>query len=135
MPSGSSDPTAVVQWPGDRRGACAFTFDLDAETLWLARGVNEPVALSQGRFGVVDALPGREIAGAYSGPVTVEATAVVFEREGAPAVAIVSALTSDGRRALANTRDASAMQDMTEKAWEGRRVTLRTDGTVNTLDV
>jgi hypothetical protein len=26
------------------------------------------------------------------------------------------------------------MQDMTEKAWEGRRVTLRTDGTVNTID-
>jgi len=85
--------------------------------------------------GVVDALPGRETAGAYAGPATVEATAVVFEREGSPAVAIASMLTPDGRRALANTRDASAMQDMTEKAWEGRRVTLRTDGTVNTLDV
>ncbi|HMF04365.1 MAG TPA: hypothetical protein VKH17_06090, partial [Acidimicrobiia bacterium] len=84
---------------------------------------------------VVDALPGRETAGAYAGPATVEATAVVFEREGTPAVAIASMLTPDGRRALANTRDASAMQDMTEKAWEGRRVTLRTDGTVNTLDV
>ena len=84
---------------------------------------------------VVDARPGRETAGAYAGPATVEATAVVFEREGAPAVAIVSTLTPDGRRALANTRDAPAMQDMTEKAWEGRRVTLRTDGTVNTLDV
>ena len=83
----------------------------------------------------VEALPGRETAGAYAGPGTVEATAVVFEREGAPAVAIVSTLTPDGRRALANTRDASAMQDMTEKAWEGRRVTLRTDGNVNTLDV
>ncbi|HKA94017.1 MAG TPA: acetyl-CoA acetyltransferase [Acidimicrobiia bacterium] len=83
----------------------------------------------------VDRLPGRETAGAYSGPATVEATAVVFEREGAPSVAIVSSLTPDGRRALANTRDTPAMRDMTEKAWEGRRVTLRTDGTVNTLDV
>jgi len=82
----------------------------------------------------VDALPGRATAGPYSGPATVEATAVVFEREGAPAVAIVSTLTPDGRRALANTREPSAMQDMTEKAWEGRRVTLRTDGTVNRLD-
>ena len=45
------------QWPGDARAACAFTFDLDAETLWMARGVHEPVALSQGRFGVVEALP------------------------------------------------------------------------------
>jgi acetyl-CoA C-acetyltransferase len=81
----------------------------------------------------VDALPGRVPAGAYSGPATVEATAVVFEREGEPAVAIVSTLTPDGRRALANTRDAAAMQDMVEKAWEGRQVTLSTDGTVNTL--
>jgi acetyl-CoA C-acetyltransferase len=83
---------------------------------------------------VVDALPRREIAGSYSGPATVEATAVVFEREGAPAVAIVSTLTPDGRRGLANTRDPSTMQDMTEKAWEGRQVTLRTDGAVNELD-
>src|SRR5918994_1077189 len=82
----------------------------------------------------VDALPGRTTAGPYSGPATVEATAVVFEREGAPAVAIVSTITPDGRRALANTRDADVMRDMTEKAWEGRRVTLRTDGTVNTFD-
>jgi acetyl-CoA C-acetyltransferase len=82
----------------------------------------------------VDALPGRATAGVYSGAATVEATAVVFEREGSPALAIVSTITPDGRRALANTRDAAVMQDMTEKAWEGRRVTLRTDGTVNTID-
>jgi peptidoglycan/xylan/chitin deacetylase (PgdA/CDA1 family) len=44
-------------WPRDARAACAFTFDLDAETLWMARGVTEPVALSQGQFGVLEALP------------------------------------------------------------------------------
>jgi peptidoglycan/xylan/chitin deacetylase (PgdA/CDA1 family) len=44
-------------WPREARAACAFTFDLDAETLWMARGVHEPVALSQGRFGPVEALP------------------------------------------------------------------------------
>jgi acetyl-CoA C-acetyltransferase len=82
----------------------------------------------------VDALPRRETAGAYEGPGTVEATAVVVERDGTPTVAIVSALTPDGRRALANTRDPDAMQEMTEKAWEGRSVKLRPDGTVNTLD-
>jgi acetyl-CoA C-acetyltransferase len=82
----------------------------------------------------VDALPGRETAGAYSGSTTVEATAVVVERDGTPAIAILSTLTPDGRRALANTRDAAVMQEMTEKAWEGRAVNLRTDGTVNTLD-
>jgi peptidoglycan-N-acetylglucosamine deacetylase len=48
---------AVPRWPRDARGACAFTFDVDAETLWMARGVHEPVTLSQGRFGVLEALP------------------------------------------------------------------------------
>ena len=47
----------TVRWPHGNRAACAFTFDLDAETLWLARGVNEPVTLSQGSFGVLEALP------------------------------------------------------------------------------
>ena len=51
--SGSGAP----RWPGEARAACAFTFDLDAETLWMARGVREPVALSQGRFGPVEAVP------------------------------------------------------------------------------
>jgi peptidoglycan/xylan/chitin deacetylase (PgdA/CDA1 family) len=45
------------RWPHGARAACAFTFDLDAETLWMARGVSEPVTLSQGRFGPVEALP------------------------------------------------------------------------------
>ena len=82
----------------------------------------------------VDASPRRETTGPYAGAATVEATAVVVERDGTPAVAILSTLTPDGRRALANTRDAAVMQEMTEKAWEGRTVHLRTDGTVNTLD-
>jgi peptidoglycan/xylan/chitin deacetylase (PgdA/CDA1 family) len=45
------------RWPDRARAACAFTFDLDAEALWLARGVSEPVALSQGRYGVLEGLP------------------------------------------------------------------------------
>ncbi len=81
----------------------------------------------------VDALPRREPAGPYEGSATVEATAVVVERDGTPTVAIVSTFTPDGLRALANTRDTDAMEDMTEKAWEGRTVKIRTDGTVNVL--
>ena len=42
----------VTGWPGQSRAGCAFTLDLDAETPWMARGVTEPVTLSQGRFGV-----------------------------------------------------------------------------------
>jgi peptidoglycan/xylan/chitin deacetylase (PgdA/CDA1 family) len=48
---------SAPRWPRDARAACAFTFDLDAETLWLARGIREPIALSQGRFGPIEALP------------------------------------------------------------------------------
>jgi peptidoglycan/xylan/chitin deacetylase (PgdA/CDA1 family) len=51
------DPPPTHYWPRNARAACAFTFDLDAETLWMARGVHEPVTLSQGRFGPVEALP------------------------------------------------------------------------------
>lgn len=51
------DPSPALRWPRNARAACAFTFDLDAETLWMARGVHEPVTLSQGRFGPVEALP------------------------------------------------------------------------------
>src|SRR5262245_21175471 len=53
MDSGGTSP----RWPNDARSACAFTFDLDAESLWMARGVTEPVALSQGRFGPIEAVP------------------------------------------------------------------------------
>src|SRR5215470_15268955 len=55
--SGPMADTQAVRWPGDARAACAFTFDLDAETLWMARGISEPVTLSQGRFGVLEGVP------------------------------------------------------------------------------
>src|SRR5262249_22585375 len=53
------DPTPASRspWPRDARAACAFTFDLDAETPWIARGVTQPVTLSQGRFGAIEAVP------------------------------------------------------------------------------
>jgi acetyl-CoA C-acetyltransferase len=82
----------------------------------------------------VDRLPGREVAGVYEGVATVEATSVAFERDGSPSVAIVSLLTADGRRALANSREPDVMTAMTEDAWEGRTVQLRSDGTSNVVD-
>src|SRR3984893_5132180 len=57
MPDAKTTGPATPRWPGEARAACAFTFDLDAETLWMARGAREPVALSQGRFGPVEAVP------------------------------------------------------------------------------
>jgi len=81
----------------------------------------------------VDALPARVPAGAYDGRAVVEATSVVFERDGAPSVAILSLLTGDGHRALANSRDPDALRSMTAHAWEGRTVDVRTDGEHNTV--
>jgi len=83
----------------------------------------------------VDALPRREPAGAVDGNVVVEATSVVFDRDGTPNLAIIAALTPDGRRALANTRDHDAMQSMCADAWEGTTVRVRSDDGANTLAV
>jgi acetyl-CoA C-acetyltransferase len=81
----------------------------------------------------VDATPRREPAGPYAGPATLEASSVGFDRDGAPAAATMSALTPDGRRALAVTVDASTLTALTTEGWDGRPVWLGTDGTVNTL--
>jgi acetyl-CoA C-acetyltransferase len=81
----------------------------------------------------VDALPAREPAGAFEGTAIVEATSVEFEREGGPEIAIVSLVTGDGRRALANTGEPDVLHSMTEHAWEGRTVEVRFDGTNNTI--
>lgn len=82
----------------------------------------------------VDATPSRKIAGSYGGDAILEATSVNFERDGTPIHAIVSALSPDGRRVLANTRDPETMVSMTEEAWEGRAVSISTDGDTNLLD-
>jgi len=80
-----------------------------------------------------DALPRREPAGLVDGDMTVEATAVVMERDGSPAVAIVAGLLADGRRALANSRDPDVMLALTREAHEGRTVTVTNDGDSNRL--
>ncbi|MCA1845854.1 MAG: hypothetical protein LC792_22220 [Actinobacteria bacterium] len=83
----------------------------------------------------IDASPGRVPAGAYAGPATVEATAVQYSRDGDPALAVLTTLTPDGRRALANSTDPSALASMVTEEWAGRSVELTTDGTVNRLAV
>jgi peptidoglycan/xylan/chitin deacetylase (PgdA/CDA1 family) len=49
-----------MNWPGAHRSAVAFTFDFDAESVWLAedpRNSERPGALSQGRFGAKVGVP------------------------------------------------------------------------------
>ncbi|MGZ8752282.1 MAG: acetyl-CoA acetyltransferase [Acidimicrobiia bacterium] len=82
----------------------------------------------------IDRTPAREVAGSYAGAATIEATSVNFERDGTPGHAIVTALAPDGRRVLATSRDPETMQSMTEVAWEGREVTISTDGESNLLE-
>jgi acetyl-CoA C-acetyltransferase len=81
----------------------------------------------------IDAHPGRGAAGSYEGAATVEATAVVMDRDGNPADAIVSLLAPDGRRVLANAHDPVTLGAMTEEPWEGRVAAVVTDGTRNRL--
>jgi acetyl-CoA C-acetyltransferase len=83
----------------------------------------------------VDALPSREPAGLVDETAVVEATSVAFERDGAPSVAIISALTADGRRTLANSREPEVMQSMVVEPWEGRSIRVSNDGTTNTIVV
>ena len=64
--------------------------------------------------------------------MTIEATSVSFERDGNPSLGIVTALTSDGRRALANIRDVDVLRALTTEAHEGRAARLTNDGATNT---
>jgi acetyl-CoA C-acetyltransferase len=59
----------------------------------------------------VDALPRRE-AVEHSGPATVEAYTVMYERDGTPATGIAALLLDDGRRTWATTTDADTMHAM-----------------------
>jgi len=82
---------------------------------------------------LVDRRPRREPAGLVDGEATVEATSVAFERDGTVSQAIVTALTADGRRAFATTRDTDVAAAFTKEAWEGRTVRLRDDRSANSI--
>ena len=60
----------------------------------------------------VDALPRRDLCEVVDGPVTVESTCVMHDRESAPEAAIVAVLLADGRRAWGNTADPVALARM-----------------------
>jgi acetyl-CoA C-acetyltransferase len=80
----------------------------------------------------VDTQPRREPAGLTDGPVTIEATSVSVERDGTPTLGILTALTADGRRAMANVRDHDTLAALMTEPHEGRSAYLTNDGTTNT---
>jgi peptidoglycan/xylan/chitin deacetylase (PgdA/CDA1 family) len=40
----------VKPWPKGYRSACLFTFDVDTEVSWVFRDIDDPIALSMGRY-------------------------------------------------------------------------------------
>src|SRR5262245_34595725 len=55
-PSPTSDPRqGLFPWPGEKRAALALTFDLDAESVWMAEdpaNASRPIVLSQGLYAI-----------------------------------------------------------------------------------
>ena len=72
----------------------------------------------------VDAYPRRSVARGHRGPATAEAASLVFDREGTPAVASITALLNDGRRVVAKCDAPEVLADLTERPITGRTVTL-----------
>lgn len=80
----------------------------------------------------VDALPRRELCEqvtAADGPVTVETSTVVHDRDSEPVKAIVAALLPDGRRAWGRTTDRDVMVRFTTEETSGSTGTIDGDGT------
>ncbi len=80
----------------------------------------------------IDALPSRELASPAdaAGDVVVEAYSVMHDRDGNPERSILSCLLADGRRAWADTTDASVGRDMCDNEWVGRAVRIDASGTL-----
>ena len=100
--------------------------------VWSARPPTRPFRFIDVQA-AVDARPGRVIAGLVDTEATIEATSVAHERDGLPSVGIVTALTDDGRRLIANARDVDMLHDMTVHPWEGRRAKITNDGSSNSI--
>jgi acetyl-CoA C-acetyltransferase len=98
--------------------------------VWSTQPPRQPFAVGHPQARV-DALPRRDPAGLIDTEARVEATSVAVERDGTPTVGIVTALLPDGRRAIANARDADILGDMMREPWEGRTVKVANDGTTN----
>ena len=77
----------------------------------------------------VDALPRRDLCEVVDGPVAVESTCVMHDRDSAPEAAIVATLLPDGRRAWGTTSDPAALQRMITEETAGAAGHLDTEGT------
>ena len=75
----------------------------------------------------VDALPRREVASEYEGPIVIESYTVMYDGDG-PARAHVACLLEDGRRSWANGGDRELAAAMTREEFCGRKARMDRDG-------
>lgn len=82
----------------------------------------------------VDALPSRQLAETVDptidGPVTIETSTVMYDRDGNPESAVVAALLADGRRAWGTSDDPTALTTLVTTETAGARATLHADGRI-----
>ena len=76
----------------------------------------------------VDPLPSRSLAEEVDGPVEVETSTVMHDRDSNPERAIVAALLPDGRRAWGNSVEPAAMTTFTTEETAGRAGHIDSDG-------
>jgi acetyl-CoA C-acetyltransferase len=81
----------------------------------------------------VDALPRRDMAADYAGPVTIETYTVMHDRENTPERALVACSTPDGRRTWGNSSDAATMKAMVNDEFVGRAATVSADGVIDVV--
>ena len=77
----------------------------------------------------VDAMPTREAAAVFEGPVEIESYTVMHGSDG-PSAALAACLLDDGRRAWGNTDDPEVMHAMVNEEFCGRPARLRELGTI-----
>lgn len=82
----------------------------------------------------VDLSHKRDVAGVLETEAVVESSEVLCDRDGSPTLAVVTCLTPDGSRALANSNDPEIAKSFTAEDWAGRKVRLRPDGSTNRLE-
>jgi hypothetical protein len=58
----------------------------------------------------------------------------VVDRDGDPALGLVTVIRPDGSRAMANSTDRDWLRALTVEAHEGRTVRLTNDGTTNRVE-
>jgi acetyl-CoA C-acetyltransferase len=78
----------------------------------------------------VDAVPAIAAADHHQGPVTVEASTVMHDREGRPEQAFIACRTDDGRRAWGRSTDPDLAQALMSEEFAGRRVTIGPESTL-----